>query len=73
MKNLTILLLVLFSFKSIAQAQPLPSVEKSIFGVQTGILGLWVHNESRLTNSIALRTEVGLDVGFSYSYSYWLG
>lgn len=39
------------------------SVEKSTFGIQTGFLGVWVHNESRLSNLIALRTEIGLDTG----------
>lgn len=50
-------------------AQEQPSVEKSIFGVQTGVLGLWVYNEYKLTNSIALRSEIGMDLGFSVSYS----
>lgn len=39
------------------------SVEKSIFGLQTGVLGLWAYNEARLSKSIALRTELGLDFG----------
>lgn len=39
------------------------SVEKSIYGIQTGFLGIWGHNESKLSNTIALRTEVGLDAG----------
>lgn len=39
------------------------SVEKSIYGIQTGFLGVWVHNESKLSNSIALRTELGFDSG----------
>jgi hypothetical protein len=43
------------------------SVEKSIFGIQTGFLGVWVHNESRLSNSIALRSEIGLDAGIFQS------
>jgi hypothetical protein len=38
-------------------------VEKSIFGIQTGFLGIWAHQELRLSNSIALRTELGLDGG----------
>ena len=38
------------------------SVEKTIFGVQTGLLGVWFHNESRLTNEIALRSEVGYNL-----------
>ena len=40
-----------------------PSVEKSVFGIQTGFLGFWGHNESRLSNTIALRSELGLDAG----------
>jgi hypothetical protein len=39
------------------------SVEKSTYGIQTGFLGIWAHNESKLTNSIALRTELGFDSG----------
>lgn len=39
------------------------SVEQSTFGIQTGFLGIWVHNESKLSNSIALRSEIGLDTG----------
>ncbi|RXJ51331.1 hypothetical protein [Gelidibacter gilvus] len=41
------------------------SVEKSTFGVQTGFLGVWVHNETKLSNLIALRSEIGLDTGVS--------
>ncbi len=37
------------------------SVEKSIFGIQTGFAGIWVHNELKLANKLALRTELGLD------------
>lgn len=37
------------------------SVESSIYGVQTGFLGAWVYNESKLSDEIALRTELGLD------------
>lgn len=39
------------------------SVEKTVYGIQTGFLGIWVHNESRLTNTIALRSEIGFDSG----------
>lgn len=37
------------------------SVEKSIYGVQTGLLGIWIHQEARLSDKLALRTELGLD------------
>ena len=46
------------------KAQNISSVEKSLWGVQTGVLGIWVNNEARLSNSIALRSEVGLNGGF---------
>ncbi len=45
------------------------SVKKSIFGIQTGILGIWAHNEYRLSNTIALRSEIGFDGGFRISGS----
>ncbi|MEM7485528.1 MAG: hypothetical protein AAF348_09995 [Bacteroidota bacterium] len=37
------------------------SVEKSVFGIQTGFAGLWFYNELALSSRFALRTEVGLD------------
>lgn len=37
------------------------SVEKSIWGIQTGILGIWANNEHGLSKTIALRTEIGFD------------
>lgn len=39
------------------------SVEKSTFGLQTGLLGIWAHNESKLSNQFALRSEAGFDTG----------
>ncbi|HUH26396.1 MAG TPA: hypothetical protein VLY87_07200 [Flavobacterium sp.] len=39
------------------------SVEKSTFGVQTGYLGIWVHNETKLSNTFSLRSEIGFDSG----------
>lgn len=39
------------------------SVEQSTYGIQTGFLGIWAHNESKLSNQIALRSELGLDTG----------
>lgn len=39
------------------------SVARSIYGVQTGFLGIWVHNETKLTSEIVLRSEIGFDTG----------
>lgn len=44
------------------------SVEKSLFGIQTGLLGVWINNESRLSNQWALRSEAGLDYAFNSNY-----
>lgn len=60
-KIATILTVCLFAV--ITQAQT-ASVEESTVGIQTGFLGVWVHNEYGLSNQIALRSEIGLDAGF---------
>lgn len=52
------------SLNLFAQQNSTPSLEKSVFGIQTGWLGLWGYNESRLSNTIALRSELGFDGGF---------
>ncbi|WP_417363673.1 hypothetical protein [Galbibacter sp.] len=39
------------------------NVENSFYGIQTGFLGVWVHNESRLAPNLALRSEVGFNAG----------
>lgn len=64
----TIVTLSLCAFTLLIKAQD-ARVEKSVFGIQTGPVGLWVHNESRLSNSIALRSEVGLDANFWAGYN----
>ncbi|SHI83197.1 hypothetical protein SAMN04488096_10520 [Mesonia phycicola] len=64
MKKIFFLLsLILFNSSLIAQneIETLESVESSIFGVQAGFLGVWVNNEAKISNTIALKTEVGLD------------
>lgn len=64
----TLLLAMLCGLSFIANAQE-ASVEKSIFGIQTGFLGVWLHNEARLSGNIALRSELGFDGGLSASRS----
>lgn len=60
MKKIITLTLTCITLSTQAQET---SVEKSTFGAQTGFLGIWVHNETRLSNSIALRSEIGFDSG----------
>jgi len=52
--------LIFFIFSAGVHAQK-ASVEESIFGVQAGFLGVWGQHEYKLSNSITLRSEVGLD------------
>lgn len=63
-KVLFFLLISIVSSNLFSQESNSASVEKSIFGIQTGFLGIWIHNESRLSNKFALRSEIGVDAGF---------
>ncbi|MFY7937041.1 MAG: hypothetical protein ACOVOQ_06685 [Flavobacterium sp.] len=58
-----ILLSLIVSLMCLAGNSQTASVEKSTYGIQTGLLGIWVHNEMKLTNQIALRTELGMNAG----------
>lgn len=40
------------------------SVEKTIFGFQTGFFGIWANNETRLANQFALRSEIGFNMAY---------
>lgn len=62
MKKNFLLFAITLLVVSHAKAQDI-SVEQSTFGVQTGFLGVWIHNEYRVSNTIALRGEIGLDTG----------
>ena len=59
-----ILFSLIFCAVSLIATAQTASVEQSVYGIQTGFFGAWVHNESKLTNSIALRGEIGLDAGY---------
>lgn len=59
-KTILIAMLIAFSFTANSQDS---LIKKSTFGVQTGFLGVWVYNETRIAPEIALRTEIGLDAG----------
>lgn len=61
MKKLLVLI-ALLGLNITAKSQT-TTVEKSTFGIQTGLLGLWIHNEARLSSQIALRSELGFDSG----------
>ena len=63
-------LFMLFSTVS-GQVESAASVEKSIWGIHLGIDPVSVHNEVRIKNQLALRSELGF--GFEYSGGDWTG
>ncbi len=60
--KIAILTLALISLTLTVKSQN-AGVEKSVFGIQAGLFGIWAHNETKLTNQIALRSEIGFDSG----------
>lgn len=46
------------------------SVEKTFFGIQSGFAGLWFNNETKLTKTIALRSEIGIENDFAVGDHY---
>lgn len=69
MKKICTLLFGLMTLHNYSQETKI-SIEKSNLNIQTGVLGLWINNEFRLSNTIALRTEFGLDTGLFGGDSY---
>ncbi|MBQ4820769.1 hypothetical protein [Aquimarina sp. MMG016] len=61
-KVIFISLFLLSSYVGISQNIEDASVEKSIFGIQIGVMGVWVHNELKISNQIALRSEAGISI-----------
>ncbi len=62
--------IILSIFSTYAQEYSPKNSEKPLFGIQTGFLGLWIHNEIGLSSHWFLRSELGLNIGFGGSGSY---
>lgn len=63
-------ILFMFSFSIFSQNLQKTSVEKSMYGVQSGLFGVFAYNESKLTDNIALRSEIGMLMGVFGGSSY---
>lgn len=50
------------AFCHIANSQN-TGVKKSIYAIQTGVIGAWINNEYRLSNETSLKSEIGLIAG----------
>lgn len=59
-KIICLLLLVWNPFAGFSQNNQEASVEKSVFGIQVGLIGVWAHNELKLSNQFVLRSELGI-------------
>jgi len=59
-KNLSAFILCCLTMAAKSQTA---SVEKTVFGIQTGFFGIWIHNETKLSDQFVLRSELGLDNG----------
>ena len=68
MKKIQLITLFLFLGTANLLAQKDASVEESIYGVQLRLLGLSGHNERRLSDQFALRTEVGFSGGIGQGF-----
>lgn len=45
-------------------------VEKTFYGIQTGLAGIWINNETRLSSSLALNSEIGIEHDFFVGDQY---
>ena len=67
MKKLVTFLVLVLNHTAFAQND---TAEKTIFGLQTGFTGVWLHNETRLVSGLVLRSEVGLEHDFTVGDHY---
>jgi hypothetical protein len=62
--KIKILLALLICFNAFSQEnenKEKVSVDNSVFGIQTGFLGVWLYNEIKLNDNFALRSEIGAE------------
>ena len=57
MKKLLFAIFALFTVSSYCQEKISVGVEESIYGIRTGLFGVWSYNETKLSNKFALRTD----------------
>ncbi len=59
-KVVFISLLIMSSYFGFSQNEKVVSVEKSTFGIQVGLIGIWAHNELKVSDQVALRSELAV-------------
>jgi hypothetical protein len=58
--KLTLYIFVFFYCLNLKAQESSPGLEKNIYNIEIGAVGFWLNNELKLSDEIALRTEVGL-------------
>ncbi|PLX02767.1 MAG: hypothetical protein C0595_09585 [Marinilabiliales bacterium] len=57
-----IIIYILFTITLISRAQEQQaSLTESTMGLQIGTFGVWIYNEAKISNSLALRADLGID------------
>ncbi|PLX12767.1 MAG: hypothetical protein C0598_05475 [Marinilabiliales bacterium] len=67
MKKLIQLIIFLFLSLNIFCQEEKASLTESNMGLQIGTFGVWAYNEAKLSNTLTLRSDLGLDVYFKHS------
>jgi len=63
-------ILIVSLFISIISYSQIEDIQKSVYSIQTGLLGVWFSNETNLSNKLFLKSEIGLDSGFFGGVKY---
>lgn len=66
---LTIITVLLLQPVIAQQNQSTSSVEKSLFNFQIGTVGIFINNETRISDRWALRSEIGFDMWYYETYT----
>lgn len=72
MKKLTLIILATFYLILHLQCQQ-ASTEEKIFGIQSGLFGIWGNYEKKLLNTTTLKIEIGFDYGLWLESNDYLG
>lgn len=59
-KYFILLCLFIYSIISYSQVRQ-ASLTESTMGLQIGTFGVWIYNEAKISNSLALRADIGID------------
>lgn len=68
-KNLLLLTILIVLGNNHLYAQNDVSVERALYSIEAGLLGIWASSEIRISNEFVFRPEIGFDGGFGIGSS----